>query len=92
MKKAWEVRAWRGKTRWILSTLTAAALAACGGGGGDSGHAIPGLAASSALAQRCVALHFAHVQVLNLRYGNVLAVPPYYCINQALHPTHDVYA
>jgi len=61
MKKAWEVRAWRGKTRWILSTLTAAALAACGGGGGDSGHAT-GLAASSALAQRCVAPRSTDVQ------------------------------
>jgi hypothetical protein len=55
MKKAWEARALRGKTRWVLSALTVAALAACGGGGDGGGRAIPGLAASTALAQRCVA-------------------------------------
>ena len=55
MKKAWEARALRGKTRWVLSALAVAALAGCGGGGDGGGRAIPGLSASSALAQRCVA-------------------------------------
>ena len=55
MKKAWGARALRGKTRWVLSVVTVAALAACGGGGDGGGRAIPGLAASTALAQRCVA-------------------------------------
>jgi C-terminal processing protease CtpA/Prc len=55
MKKAWEARALRGKARWVLSALTVAVLAACGGGGDGGGRAIPGLAASTALAQRCVA-------------------------------------
>ena len=57
MKKASEVRALRSKASWALSTLAVAGLAACGGGGGDSG-----LAASSTLAQRCVAPRSTDVQ------------------------------
>lgn len=64
MKQASRVRALRGSTRWILSTLVAAAaLTACGGGGDDSGsRSIYGPGASSALAKRCVAPRSGEVQ------------------------------
>ena len=62
MKKTSQVRALRGKAGWALSMVVVAGLTACGGGGDGGGRPITGLAASSSLAQRCVAPRSTDVQ------------------------------